>query len=259
MNPATLIRPLVERFDPYQVILFGSRARGDNHEDSDFDLIIVAESLAEEKQIREEVHETASLNRISVDLLVTTPARLREQAGIPGTVYRNAIREGRVLHGEKLPPLVRIRRRTPMNETAALKRAKGLLKRAKADLYFAELGLTKPGEADPPLILFHIQQSVEKAVKADLVLHSVDYKPTHDLEELTADLPASTREAVKRVESWKNLAKWAVAGRYDDIGPDDVLWKSAEGAIGPAMAVLNMVERRVREERARLKRKSQGR
>ena len=259
MNPATLIRPLVERFDPHQVILFGSHARGDHHEDSDLDLIVVVDSLAEERRIREEVHDAASLNRTSVDLLVTTPELLREKAGIPGTVYRNAVRDGRVLHGEKMPPLVEMGRRSRMNEKAALKHAEKLLETADGNLRIAKFGLSKPAKIPPNLILNNIQQGVEKAVKADLILRAVDYKPTHDLNKLTAGSSRSMRKAVKKVASWTNLDVWAVDARYKDIGEADVLWQSAEGAIGPAMAVLNMVQRRVREERARLKRKNRGR
>ena len=36
-----MTRRIVERFDPLQVILFGSQARGDAHPDSDVDLLVV--------------------------------------------------------------------------------------------------------------------------------------------------------------------------------------------------------------------------
>ena len=39
-----LVRRLVEGFDPDRIVLFGSRARGDNQLDSDLDLLIIRDS-----------------------------------------------------------------------------------------------------------------------------------------------------------------------------------------------------------------------
>ena len=39
------IKILKEKFKPQKIILFGSRARGDNHKESDYDLLIVAEKF----------------------------------------------------------------------------------------------------------------------------------------------------------------------------------------------------------------------
>ena len=39
-----IVQKIVDRFDPYQIILFGSRAREDATPDSDLDLFIVQSS-----------------------------------------------------------------------------------------------------------------------------------------------------------------------------------------------------------------------
>ena len=258
MNPAILIRPLVERFDPYQVVLFGSRARGDHKDYSDFDLLVVMESLPERWETEREMHDALRTNGEWVDLKAVARSKMREKIAVPGSLYRNAAREGVVLHGPALPPVPPLDRRSLMNDKSTLEDAEVKLGLAKTDLDVAQF-LLKGGGPGPHVILFHIQQAVEKAVKADLTLRRVDYKPTHNLKELTADLPAPVRAAVQEVASWEVFTDWAVKSRYAEIGTEDVLWKTAEGAIEPAGKVVSAVARRVREERARLKRKSRGR
>jgi predicted nucleotidyltransferase len=58
---AKLIRKKVNEIDPgAQVILFGSRARGDAREDSDWDLLILTEypvNVEKERQFRENLYD----------------------------------------------------------------------------------------------------------------------------------------------------------------------------------------------------------
>lgn len=62
---------------------------------------------------------------------------------------------------------------------------------------------------------FHVQQAVEKRLKAVLALNEVEYEHTHSVSYLTAliekegiDLPGSREEI-------EGLTPWAVAARYD--------------------------------------------
>jgi predicted nucleotidyltransferase len=57
---------LVEKVDPIQVILFGSRARGDARADSDYDLLVVEDDNPERRQSRGE-----RLGQLYVDLVGT--------------------------------------------------------------------------------------------------------------------------------------------------------------------------------------------
>ncbi len=52
--PAELLKRVVGYFDPQAVILFGSRARGDGNEDSDYDLLVVLadDAPAEKRTLR---------------------------------------------------------------------------------------------------------------------------------------------------------------------------------------------------------------
>jgi predicted nucleotidyltransferase len=93
-----MVRRIVDRFDPEQIILFGSAARGDATRDSDVDLLVVmpVEGPKHKKQvqIRVALHDI----RIPKDIIVTTPEDFEWRKGIPGTIEYPAVHEGKVLY-----------------------------------------------------------------------------------------------------------------------------------------------------------------
>jgi HEPN domain-containing protein len=90
---------------------------------------------------------------------------------------------------------------------------------AQGDLDYAALGASSK-HIPTPLVCFHIQQSVEKAVKAVLTAKGVDFPWTHDLENLAKLLPASGLDPNVR-EGFRRLTPFAVAQRYPE--PGDIL------------------------------------
>ena len=93
-----MVRRIVDRFDPEQIILFGSAARGDATRDSDVDLLVVmpVEGPKHKKQvqIRVALHDI----RIPKDIIVTTPEDFEWRKEIPGTIEYPAVHEGKVLY-----------------------------------------------------------------------------------------------------------------------------------------------------------------
>lgn len=64
--------------------------------------------------------------------------------------------------------------------------------------------------------LFHAQQAAEKALKSVMCLHGVEFRRTHDLEELAAQLvDAGPVPAIDFVEL-RCLSPYAAKFRYDD-------------------------------------------
>ncbi len=97
-----MVRAIVAEVDPEQVILFGSHARGDAHERSDVDLIVIeAEPFG---RGRSRVDEAARLYRaasgfgVDKDILVFTLAELDYWRDSLNHVLARALREGRVLY-----------------------------------------------------------------------------------------------------------------------------------------------------------------
>ncbi len=87
---------------PRKIVLFGSRARGDNRPDSDLDLLVIEESdLPRYKRSPRYYHVLAGLFPAK-DILVYTPAEAEEWAGVPNAFVTSALREGKVLYGESI-------------------------------------------------------------------------------------------------------------------------------------------------------------
>jgi HEPN domain-containing protein len=91
-----------------------------------------------------------------------------------------------------------------------------LLRKAASDLAAARSLAADPDQLDD-VVGFHVQQAVEKALKAALALAELSIPRTHDLTflvELLTEHEIRPPEAVAQAE-W--LSPWAVATRYDDI------------------------------------------
>lgn len=95
---------------------------------------------------------------------------------------------------------------------------------AQSDLDYAVLG-SSAGHIHPNLICFHLQQCVEKALKAVLVHRGLGVPRTHDLADLAARLLNET-PALPAKALFSALASFGSAERYpsasDVPGPQDV-------------------------------------
>lgn len=88
---------------------------------------------------------------------------------------------------------------------AWLQRARGNLARARQP---------KPEEGFWEDLCFDAQQAAEKAVKAALVFHSVDFPRTHQIAELLLLLRQAGHEAPPDVWHAHELSEYAVVSRY---------------------------------------------
>ena len=100
-----MVRRIAERFDPDQIILFGSRARGTARHDSDVDLLVVMPVTGSKRETQIAIRCALHDIRVAKDIIVATPDEVERRRNIVGTIIRPALREGKVLYarGRRTP------------------------------------------------------------------------------------------------------------------------------------------------------------
>jgi predicted nucleotidyltransferase len=98
---AEIVRRLVAAYRPERVYLFGSLARGDADEDSDYDLMVVVPDDAPPER-RDSGLGYSVLRGIgkAADVLVWTRSRFDRRAHVVASLPATVLREGKLLYGD---------------------------------------------------------------------------------------------------------------------------------------------------------------
>jgi DNA binding domain, excisionase family len=94
----TIVGRIVHEVDPARIILFGSRGRGDARHDSDFDLLVVLDSISDRRATRIGIRRVLDDLPIAKDIIVATTDEVDGRHGRPRGVLHWALAEGRVLY-----------------------------------------------------------------------------------------------------------------------------------------------------------------
>ena len=102
MTEADLLREITGRIvtalEPKQLILFGSRARGEGRSDSDVDLLVVWKDEMPPRERSAAVRRALRGVSASFDIAVVTPLEFERLRCRKANIVGVAAREGRVLH-----------------------------------------------------------------------------------------------------------------------------------------------------------------
>ncbi|MCR6630683.1 MAG: nucleotidyltransferase domain-containing protein [Magnetospirillum sp.] len=95
--PEPLLKQVVSVFGPRQVILFGSRARGDARDDSDYDLVVVVDDDTPDEDLSWRRRYEARRG-FSADVLPCRESTLKHRARAIGSFAHTVLTEGVVVY-----------------------------------------------------------------------------------------------------------------------------------------------------------------
>ena len=72
-----IVNNIVTKYDPIKIILFGSCAKGTQHEFSDIDMVVIKETNDYFFDRLKEVAEIADIDDIEADIIVYNPAEIQ--------------------------------------------------------------------------------------------------------------------------------------------------------------------------------------
>lgn len=94
-----IARRIVERFNPQKIILFGSHAHGKPTLNSDVDLLVIMDSDLRPAQRSAAVYPYAAVHDyLPMDILVRTPAEIRERLRTGDFFISEILSKGKVLY-----------------------------------------------------------------------------------------------------------------------------------------------------------------
>ncbi|HEX6012053.1 MAG TPA: HEPN domain-containing protein [Geminicoccaceae bacterium] len=212
--PRPLLEAVVEHYDPVEVILFGSRARGDAGLDSDWDLLVVTDDAAAGRPL-----ERPPIWPADATVIPCSRSGFEHDRDLVGTLANMADEYGLVVWRRQGVPAAVGGRRRSVTPEERWRVAERWLARAEHDLEAARI-LLPLGEGQLDNAAFHLQQAAEKVLKCILAGGGRHFRKVHGLGELASwasemhpDLAADLAADLGELDPYTS---WVAAGRYPD-------------------------------------------
>ncbi|HEY9867569.1 MAG TPA: HEPN domain-containing protein [Candidatus Obscuribacterales bacterium] len=222
-----VVQRLVEAFDPDEIFFFGSRAREEAHEESDYDFMVVVDDEAPPETLeRNRPYEVLSGVHLDFekDVKVWTRSQFTRQLHLRASMPSTVLREGRVLYlrpgatplrgPDRWAEAGRVCEPEQPYDPVRVENTSTFVKLAGADLEAAALLVSAGSEALRPSSLFHSQQAAEKIMKAFLFWHDHPAQRSHDLEKLREDCLNVDSTLEEPLGSVHLLKRGSLNGRY---------------------------------------------
>lgn len=94
----SIAKHIAERFDPEQIILFGSHAYGRPTAGSDVDLLVVMDTPEDEMQAMVEIAKSLPILSFNVDVIVRSRKTLERRKRLGDWFLREVTQKGKVLY-----------------------------------------------------------------------------------------------------------------------------------------------------------------
>jgi len=209
-----IVRELTRVARPELVLLFGSRAAGEPHEDSDYDLMLVFADGTDVERERVACSSALSAQGVSADVLARTVSEYRRQQHDAGYLDWLVSREGKVLYSSGVlaqrVPAPRVREGGGRDGVSLWR------ERAEGDLHEAELSAASPTPV-PDAICFHAHAAIEKLLKANIAASGVFPPRIHDVEKLLGMQNQRLRDDAELAAACALLQKLYPQSRYPEL------------------------------------------
>ncbi len=97
-NTLSIIRKTASKFIPgSKILLFGSRARRDNSNDSDYDFLIITRDTIEihkKRTLKSQIRKELAKFKIPADILIQSEEEINSKKEIPGHILKQVLQEG---------------------------------------------------------------------------------------------------------------------------------------------------------------------
>jgi len=93
-----VIERILSIIQPRRIVLFGSAAHGPMTPDSDLDFLVIVRSPIHRRKIEQQIYANLHGITVPVDVVVATEEDIEKFGNQIGTIYRPALREGKVVY-----------------------------------------------------------------------------------------------------------------------------------------------------------------
>jgi len=93
-----LVAILAREVEPDRIILFGSRARGDSEERSDYDICVLKKDVVHRRTLAKRIYRLLYEVDAPVDVIVETPERFEQLKSNRFMIYKEIDRHGQVIY-----------------------------------------------------------------------------------------------------------------------------------------------------------------
>lgn len=95
-----IVNKILEIIVPEKIILFGSRAKNEHNENSDYDILIVKSGLKNKREICKKLYRNMLGTNASVDIILEMPDILEEYKNSVGHIYKHILKDGKIIYGK---------------------------------------------------------------------------------------------------------------------------------------------------------------
>lgn len=93
-----LVDTLIREVEPDRIILFGSRAKGDDGEGSDYDVCVLKTGLKHRRKLAKQIYRLLYDVDLPVDVIVETPERFDQLKDNRFLIYKEIAEHGQVIY-----------------------------------------------------------------------------------------------------------------------------------------------------------------